>query len=102
METPCLLQKEPSVLRNGLVVTKDMVERGCVHAIWMAALSGLIELLGVAKKDDGLRRLRHCQNVRKRHLGRLVDEEHVDRVARIRTCPKPSRPTCHLAIAMKS
>ena len=36
---------------------KDMVERGCVSAVWMTALGRLIELLWVAEKDQGFRGL---------------------------------------------
>ena len=57
METPGLFQEKPAVLGNGLVTSQHMVQGGRVHAIWMTALSGLIELLRIAKQDDGLRRL---------------------------------------------
>jgi len=102
METPSLFQKKPAVLGDGLIARQDMVECRRVDALWMAALRRLIELLRVAKQDNGLGRLRHGQNVRKGHLGRLVDEEHVDRIEGVGTSPKPSRPARHLAIAMKS
>jgi hypothetical protein len=81
---------------------EDMVERGRVDALWMAALRRLIELLGVAQQDDGLRRLWHGQHVRKGHLGSFVDKEHVVRVVRVRSCPKPSCGARNLAIVLKS
>ena len=75
-----------------------MIERGSVHAVWMTALRRLIELLRIAKEDDGFRRLGNGQDVGQGHLGRLVDEEHVDRIDGVRTSPKPSGPACDPAI----
>ena len=57
METPGLFQEKPAVLGDRLVTSQHMIERGCVHAVRMRALGGLIELLRIAKQDDGLRRL---------------------------------------------
>ena len=57
MKPPCLFQKKPTISRNSLMVGKEVVERGCVSAVGMAALGGLIELLRVAEKDQGFRGL---------------------------------------------
>ena len=46
------------------MASKEMVERGCVSAVRMTALRGLIELLRVAEKDQGFRGLRHREYVR--------------------------------------
>ena len=67
----------------------------------MSALRGLIELLRIAEQDDGLRRLGYRQYVRERHLGRLIDEEHVNRIDSVRTSPKPSGPACDPAIVIE-
>jgi hypothetical protein len=46
----------------------------------MAALRGLIELLGIADQDHGFRCLRDSQHIGKRHLCRLIHEQHVHRL----------------------
>jgi hypothetical protein len=102
VETPCLFQEKPAILREGSVTTQHMIERGRVHAIRMSSLRGLIELLRVAEQHDGPCGLRYRQHIRERHLGRLIDEEHVNRVDCIRTSPKPSGPACDPAIVIKS
>jgi hypothetical protein len=43
----------------------------------MGALDRLLQLLRVTKHNDILRGLRDGQNVRQRHLSRLVNEENV-------------------------
>ena len=43
------------MLRESLMAGKEMVKRGCVGAVRMTTLRGLIELLRVAEKDQGIR-----------------------------------------------
>ena len=46
----------------------------------MRAAQGLIELLRIAEQDEAGRRCGHRGDVGQRHLPRLVDEQHVDRL----------------------
>jgi hypothetical protein len=61
---------------------------------------GLFELLRIAEEDDAPCSLRHRQDVRQRHLPRLVDEEHVDRTLKLRTGPEPRGTPRHLSAAV--
>src|SRR5712672_2761662 len=55
----------------------------------MGSLDGLLELAGVAEKDDALRRGRHGEGAGERKLAGFVDDENVDRVLVFRAGPQP-------------
>ena len=55
----------------------------------MAALLRLLQLLRVAEQNEAPSGRRASQNVRQRHLARLIDEENVHGIAELLSAPEP-------------
>ena len=84
-------RKIPRSGGNGLVVPQDVLQRRDVRALGMGSLLGLFELLRIAEQHHALRRLRRGEDVRERHLARLVHEQHIDRARATPVAPRAMR-----------
>ena len=91
MQAPGVLEEEAEVLGHRIVVAEDVRQGRPIRAGRMRSLEGLVELLGIAEKDDRVRRSGHGKRVRKRHLAGLVNEQHVDDPRASIRCPEPGR-----------
>ena len=65
----------------------------------MRALKRLLELLGIAEKDDALRGLRCGEDIGQRHLARFIHEQDVDRSGELVARPQPRRSGRELRFA---
>jgi hypothetical protein len=73
-----------------------MRQGGNVRTFWVATLHGLLELPRIAEEDKIARGLRDSKNIRKGHLGGLIDEQGIDGLGRIGTRPQPRGASAHL------
>ena len=78
---------------------EHVLQRRRVDAVGMTSLLRLLELLRIAEQHDAVRRLRHGDDVRERHLSGFVDEEHVDRRLEFRSRPQPRRAADDIGLA---
>ncbi len=83
------------------MVAEEVLQRGGVGAFGVRAALRLLELLGIAEKNDALRGLRHGEDVGERGLAGLVDEEDVERVRVFLARPEPGRPGADLRAARR-
>ncbi len=98
MKPPSFGEEESLVSVNRRFAVEQVVQRRDVRTFRMAALHRLLELLGVADQNHAPSRLRHREDVRERHLRRLIDEEHFHGVGGIGQRPEPCsppRPHCY-------
>src|SRR3984957_20869047 len=99
MKSPRLPQEQPLFGPDCLTVIQDVIQRGDPGPVRVTPLRWLIELSGIAEQHKAGRRMRHRQNVGERHLGRLVHEEHIDALQRLRPRPKPGGPRRYITTA---
>ncbi len=91
MEPVRVLEEQAQGVRDRLAAVEQMGERRTLGSGRVRALERLIELLRVAEQHDGARRAGDGQDIRQRHLARLVDEQHVDQVVAVARRPQPRR-----------
>src|SRR5690606_28966656 len=91
MQAPCLLQAKARGVRNRLPRTENVLERGSPGTGRVACLLRLLELLRVSQQYEAPCAAGHREDVGKRHLAGLVDEQHIDAFGEVRPRPKPCR-----------
>ena len=101
MQPASLMQEEAAFGRDRLCAAEQMLERGRLRAGRVARLLRLLELLRVAEQHEALRRGGQREHVGERHLSRLVDEQHVDAVAKLGPRPEPCRTAEQRVIAVQ-
>ena len=90
MQPPRIAEEQAAIIGDGVVSVQQVLQRGYLGAFRVTAARRLLQLLGVAEQHDVGSRLRHSQDVRQRHLARLVDEQYVDRLGEFHARPQPS------------
>ena len=85
------MQEQAAIARDGLRAAEQVLERRRGRAGRMTRLLRLLELLRIAEQHEALRAGRHREHVGERHLPGLVDEQHVDAVAKAFVRPQPRR-----------
>ena len=98
-EPPRLRQEDATLRRHRLRAADDVLQRRDVHAVGMTALLRLLELLRIAEQHKAVGGLRDGEDVRQRHLPRLVDEQHVDTRGGLVGRPEPRGATEHVDVA---
>src|SRR5713226_7732352 len=89
MEPPRLLEEETRIGRDGSGLSEEVLQRRDRGSVRMGSLDRLLELAGVAEKDDALRRGRDREGTGERQLAGFVDDENVHGVLVLRARPEP-------------
>ncbi len=83
------VKEESRVGRHGGATVEDMLKGRDPRSGRMGSLTGVGQLLRVAKKDEPPARAGHGKRIGEGKLAGLVDEESVDALGELRTRPEP-------------
>ncbi len=96
VQPPGLVEEHAAVVGHGGVGSEDVLEGRRPGAVGVRARRRLGQLTGIADEDEVAGRGRHGQHVGERELTRLVDDEHVERVAQLGPREQPGRAGDHV------